>query len=125
MRWATKIAAVQQIPIEESRLAVYGTLRPGQPNHHVLAEIPGRWLEGHVHGRLVEEGWGAALGSPGIVLDHGAPAVKVWVLESADLPSHWSRLDGFEGLGYSRIPVIVRVPNGELSAFIYALTSLP
>ena len=114
---------MEHSPIEESRLAVYGTLRPGQPNHHVLAEIPGRWFEGHVHGRLIAEGWGAALGSPGLVLDHAAPAVQVWVLESADLPRHWSSLDGFEGPGYSRTEVTVQVDNAELSAFIYVLTS--
>ena len=27
----------------ESRLAVYGTLRPGQPNHHQLDGLDGEW----------------------------------------------------------------------------------
>ena len=27
-------------------LAVYGTLAPGQPNHHVLAPLGGEWTEG-------------------------------------------------------------------------------
>jgi len=38
----------------EHRLATYGTLAPGRPNHHQLDGLTGRWLEGHVNGTLVE-----------------------------------------------------------------------
>ena len=57
------------------RLAVYGTLRPGHPNHQMIADIPGRWLQGQVRGRLVDQGWGAAFGSPGLVVDDSAGPV--------------------------------------------------
>lgn len=109
--------------LDAPRLAVYGTLRPGHPNHHVVADIAGHWFEGHIHGRLLDEGWGAALGSPGLVLDDHADAVSVWVLESSDLPSHWARLDEFEGPGYRRAPVLVRMGDGEVAASIYVLAS--
>ena len=46
-------------------LAVYGTLAPGQPNHHVLTPLGGEWTDGLVEGDLLPEGWGAALGYPG------------------------------------------------------------
>ena len=42
------------------RLATYGTLRPGHLNDHQLDGLQGRWLEGYVNGRLVDEGWGAS-----------------------------------------------------------------
>jgi hypothetical protein len=31
-------------------LAVYGTLAPGQPNHHVLAPFFGEWTDGLIEG---------------------------------------------------------------------------
>ena len=76
------------------RLAVYGTLGPGQPNHHVLSSIEGRWMRGRVRGRLLDAGWGAALGYPGLILDESGNVIEVWFLESTALMSHWPRLDG-------------------------------
>src|SRR5215207_10740041 len=46
-------------------LAVYGTLAPGQPNHHVVAPLGGGWKDGLIEGDLLPVGWGAALGYPG------------------------------------------------------------
>src|ERR671911_2411458 len=43
-------------------LAVYGTLAPGQPNHHVVAPLGGEWTDGLVEGDLLPEGWGASRG---------------------------------------------------------------
>jgi hypothetical protein len=43
-------------------LAVYGTLAPGQPNHHIVAPLGGEWTEGVVEGDLHPVGWGATLG---------------------------------------------------------------
>ena len=45
--------------------AVYGTLAPGQPNHHVVEPFEGEWTDGLIEGDLLPEGWGAALGYPG------------------------------------------------------------
>lgn len=101
------------------RLATYGTLAPGRPNHHQLAALPGTWAEGVVHGRLVDEGWGAGLGYPALVLDDDGPAVSVWVFTSADLPDHWDRLDAFEGDGYRRTPVVVTTADGAVEAAMY------
>jgi hypothetical protein len=52
---------------------------------------------GTVRGKLMNAGWGTALGSPGLVLDQSGPPVDVHLFESLDLPDHWSRLDEFEG----------------------------
>ena len=84
------------------RVAVYGTLAPGRPNHHQLSALRGRWVLGSVRGVLVAEGWGADDGFPGIVLDDDAGIIQVFVFESTELPDHWDRLDDFEGPGYRR-----------------------
>jgi gamma-glutamylcyclotransferase (GGCT)/AIG2-like uncharacterized protein YtfP len=107
--------------LASERLATYGTLAPGKPNGHQLAGLAGSWVAGVVRGRLVEAGWGAATGHPGIVLDDAGDEVSVHVFTSADLPSHWERLDAFEGHEYERQVVQVAV-NGEfVVASIYAL----
>ncbi|MEM9132950.1 MAG: gamma-glutamylcyclotransferase [Actinomycetota bacterium] len=108
----------------QHRLAVYGTLGPGCPNHHVLADVAGRWLPGTVRGTLRTRGWGAELGFPGIVLDPSGDEVTVDLLESTDLPDHWRRLDEFEGPGYRRTAVTVSTPEGDLEASIYELAAL-
>jgi gamma-glutamylcyclotransferase (GGCT)/AIG2-like uncharacterized protein YtfP len=103
------------------RFAVYGTLAPGRPNHHQLSGLSGRWIEGTVRGQLLQEGWGAEVGYPGIVLDREGPTVDVQLFESSDLPDHWTRLDEFEGSGYQRTVTVVSTAEGDLLASIYVL----
>lgn len=103
------------------RLASYGTLAPGQPNHHELADLNGRWFKGTVRGRLLKIGWGANLGYLGLVLDADGGMINVHVFESADLPDHWSRLDEFEGAEYHRTIVDVETPDGIVEASIYTV----
>ena len=86
-------------------LAVYGTLAPGQPNHHVLAPLGGEWTDGLIEGDLIPLGWGAALGYPGFRPRAGGDAVAVKVLTAPSLASAWPDLDRFEGPGYRRILV--------------------
>ena len=105
----------------ESRLATYGTLAPGRPNHHQLDGLDGRWFEGIVHGTLIDAGWGAGLGYPALILDPHGTAIDVHVFESSDLPAHWSRLDRFEGPGYQRVATTVHTPTGDVQASIYVL----
>ena len=108
------------------RLATYGTLRPGRPNHHQLDGLDGRWSPGVVHGVLIEAGWGATLGYPALILDAGGPEVAVDVFESVDLLAHWAGLDAFEGPGYARVSTRVQTPNGEVEASIYvSVEALP
>jgi gamma-glutamylcyclotransferase (GGCT)/AIG2-like uncharacterized protein YtfP len=103
----------------DTRLATYGTLGPGRPNHHQLSDLPGRWLTGRVLGSLVEEGWGAELGYPALILDAGGSAIDVDVFESPELPHHWDRLDAFEGTEYRRVAVDVETAEGVIPASIY------
>jgi gamma-glutamylcyclotransferase (GGCT)/AIG2-like uncharacterized protein YtfP len=76
-----------------------------------------------VQGRLIDSGWGAALGFPGLILDPSGPLVEVDLFESLELPDHWSRLDEFEGPGYRRVMTQVRTPEGDLGACIYVLAN--
>lgn len=90
-----------------NQLVVYGTLAPGRPNHHVVADVAGKWSTGWVEGDLHDHGWGAAEGYPAMVWRPGAERIDVNVLESAELPQHWRRLDEFEGDGYRRVRIPV------------------
>ena len=103
------------------RLVTYGTLAPGQVNHGQLADLVGDWSVGTVRGNLMDEGWGAALGCPGIVLDTSGGTVDVHVFESADLADFWPKLDAFEGEGYQRVVVQVETADGTIDAQIYEL----
>lgn len=104
------------------RLFVYGTLAPGQPNAHVLADIPGTWKPATVRGTLLPEGWGAAVGYPGIILDESGGEVKGFIFSSKALAAHWPRLDAFEGDGYERVVAAATLGDGTIvKAHIYAL----
>lgn len=104
------------------RLFVYGTLAPGRLNEHILGNVPGTWEEGSVRGHLLQQGWGADRGYPGIVVDPSAARVQGFMLTSDALTSEWERLDDFEGSEYERVVAQVElVVGGVVAAFIYQL----
>lgn len=105
----------------QTRLASYGTLAPGRPNHHQLEALEGRWLKGKIRGRLIEFGWGADLGYPGLVLDAKGEAIEVMIFESYDLPAHWDRLDAFEGENYKRQICEVDSDDGPIEVMVYSV----
>lgn len=105
-------------------LATYGTLGPGRPNHHQLAGLEGRWFKGIVRGKLVQAGWGADLGFPGLQLDPGGECIVVDVLASSELPRHWPHLDAFEGEGYRRVSAPIETSDGIVEAWIYVVASV-
>jgi gamma-glutamylcyclotransferase (GGCT)/AIG2-like uncharacterized protein YtfP len=96
-------------------LAVYGTLAPGRPNHHVVAPLGGEWTDGSIQGDLLPLGWGATLGYPAFRPRIGGPSVAVQLLTSPRLAAAWPMLDDFEGVEYRRIlvPVFTSVPGEE------------
>lgn len=108
------------------RLFVYGTLAPGKPNEHILADLPGTWQPATVVGKLFPEGWGAAMGYPGIVLDDGGDEVAGLLFSSENLPAHWARIDAFEGEGYERVLTSAKLDDGRtVDAYIYRLSTAP
>ena len=105
-----------------NRLFVYGTLAPGRPNAHVLADVSGSWEPGIVEGTLYQEGWGAAAGYPGIVLNDNGAEVRGFIFSSEELAAHWARLDEFEGEGYQRVLTKASLEDGTVvQAYIYEL----
>ena len=103
-------------------LFVYGSLRPGERNEHVLSGLDGSWERASVRGRLHEEGWGSSIGYPAIVLDDRAEPVPGWLFVSDDLEGHWDRLDAFEGEEYRRVRTRARLEDGSsVPAWVYVL----
>ncbi|MEM7195112.1 MAG: gamma-glutamylcyclotransferase family protein [Pseudomonadota bacterium] len=103
-------------------LFTYGTLAPGKVNHHVLESIPGTWRPATLRGQLIQEGWGAELGSPGIVPDASREEVTGFLFSFDASPEHWIMLDEFEGDSYRRVQVDVEVEGaGTVLAYVYAL----
>lgn len=108
------------------RLFVYGTLAPGRPNEHVLSGVPGTWEPASVRGKLLPQGWGAAMGYPGIVLDPLGAKVRGLIFSSKELTAHWFRLDEFEGEGYERVVTPAELADGTVvKACIYVLSQSP
>ncbi|MEO6593971.1 MAG: gamma-glutamylcyclotransferase family protein [Planctomycetota bacterium] len=87
------------------QLAVYGTLAPGESNHHLLANCPGTWCTATVLGRRTVRHF------PAFTYDATASPVPVHLLTSTRLPGHWRDLDAFEGPDYRRILVPVRLES--------------
>lgn len=83
------------------RLAVYGTLAPGECNYHLLAACQGPWLHGAVRGRL------ATREHRVLTYDPRAGLVLVQMLTSPGLPGQWTQLDAFEQPTHRRILVPV------------------
>lgn len=106
-----------------NRLFVYGTLAPGRSNEHILADVPGKWERATATGTLFQEGWGAAAGYPGIILDEHGGVVAGLLFSSESLPEHWDRLDEFEGDGYERVLTKVKLEDGTaVEAYVYELS---
>jgi len=103
------------------RLATYGTLAPGEVNHHQMDGMAGRWTKERVRGVLHHEGWGADHGCPGMTPDPSGEWIDVHIFESSDLPAHWDRLDQFEGAEYQRTEITADIDGRDAPVSIYAL----
>ena len=105
-----------------ANLFVYGSLQPGGPNEHVLSAIGGEWSRATVKGYLKENGWGARLGYPGLVLDETGPDISGHVLSSPDIGDILDELDRFEGEDYERVETSVTLESAEkIDVHIYVL----
>ena len=105
-----------------NKLFVYGTLAPSRPNEHLLKPLNGVWQEASVRGFLHQEGWGAAMGYPGIKLDPNGSIIKGYLFSAEQLKHFWPVLDRFEGPAYMRILTAVELDDQKtVDAYIYAL----
>ncbi len=104
------------------RLFIYGSLQPGGPNEHLLAAIGGEWEPAVIQGRLVEKGWGASMGYPGLMVGDDGADVHGHLFSSSNLSAKWAHLDEFEGEEYERILRPVTLRSGEqVQAHVYVL----
>ncbi len=103
-------------------LFVYGTLMPNCPNGHVLENVVGKFVPATVQGKLIDAGWSAGMGYPGIKLDAGTDTIHGFLFYSSNLINHWDYLDEFEGAEFVRTPVVVeRYDELEVDTYIYTL----
>ncbi|MCC6899215.1 MAG: gamma-glutamylcyclotransferase [Polyangiaceae bacterium] len=96
------------------RLAVYGTLAPGEPNASVLSGVNGIWCKGRVSGAVEYRAR-----FPYFTWEPSGSDVEVHVLTSPELPHHLARIDAFEGRRYVRALVPVRAASAVYIANIY------
>lgn len=88
----------------------------------IFLKISGNMAGGPRWGSLLEKGWGAEMGYPGIVLDDSGNRVQGFLFTSENLHNHWHILDEFEGSEYERIPVEVTLFTGQtVPSCIYRL----
>ncbi len=103
-------------------LFVYGTLMPNCPNGHILEEVVGKFVPATIQGKLIDAGWSASMGYPGIRLDVGTDTIHGFLFYSSNLINHWDRLDDFEGAEFERTPVTVeRYDEFDVDTYIYSL----
>ena len=100
----------------QNSLVIYGTLAPGRPNHSKIEHVKGMWRKGTIKGKLVNEGWGAAMGYPAFehVPENKQETIEAYILISDELGKHWDYLDKFEGEGYIRILTKYELETGEI-----------
>ena len=112
-------------PASGSRLAVYGEMRRGGAEHHVVSTVGGTWRAGVVKGWLVTLDWGPAEGIEGIIVHPDGNPIEVDVVDSDRLDRAWKGIERFLGPGYRRriVPVSLaagpQVTDGEASAHIF------
>lgn len=94
-----------------TRLFVYGSLAPGEKNHHQMDGMTGVWEPATIRGQLGICEWGEYKGYPAIIPDPYGDEIKGQLFTSPDLPDHWKRLDIFEGEFYKRVDILVALPD--------------
>lgn len=97
----------------DHRLVVYGTLRPGEPNHHLVAPL-GSWRPVMVRGCV-----GDWCGYPILRWDPDGPPVPAALVTTERLPTAIAGLDRFEGPAYRRRLVVAETDTGPVLAQCY------
>jgi gamma-glutamylcyclotransferase (GGCT)/AIG2-like uncharacterized protein YtfP len=98
----------------ERKLIVYGTLAPGEPNHHIISDLEGEWDTCIAEGDLIDFN--------GLMLFRWKPSGKRLEMKlfiSPDLPKQWAKIDKFEGFYYKRRLIAAETDRGVSVANIY------
>ncbi|MDH3734276.1 MAG: gamma-glutamylcyclotransferase [Gemmatimonadota bacterium] len=109
----------------DQRLASYGSLRPGEVNHHQVGAIVGTWSPATVRGVFHASGGDPTRGFPGVEWRPEGAELPLQIFESLALPAHWDRLDAFEGPGYRRVLVTLDTDTEPKVANMYEILRPP
>lgn len=106
-------------------LIIYGSLAPGESNHHIISHIPGNWQKATITGYIEDNGWSNRSGYPRFIEKQDVKQQKysVHVFTSDRLPAYWEEIDAFEGEeDYKRIQWPYVLEDGsEFTGHIYVL----
>ena len=101
---------------------MYGTLKPGFPNHYILENIGGECLEAALFGYQFDKQWESKTGYQGLIKADLSSKVKGFVFVSDNLSDNLKILDDFETEAYIRKVVSVHLKNNTIiDAFVYAI----
>lgn len=104
---------MREDPLVATRLIVYGTLRPGQANAHLLEGL-GTWEPATLRGAIAT--WS---GYPVFTPSPDGDVINADLLTAPDLVAHLPRLDAFEGPAYRRAVVVAQTADGPVEAQCY------
>lgn len=109
-------------------LIIYGSLAPGEANHHIISHINGIWLKAFIKGKIIDNGWATRTGYPEFkrASDKDSHSVEVLAFMSEELDDHWKQLDDFEATeSYKRTTITCELEGGQIvEAFIYESTGV-
>ena len=110
--------------MKQQHLFVYGTLKKGGKNAHLLERIGGTWRAASVKGKLYPQGVSGTEGYPALILDEAQKPVQGLVFSSSTFSRWWALLDAYEGEGYQRVTTKVKLKTGtSVEAFMYVPAS--
>lgn len=103
------------------RLCVYGTLRSGEENYHLMEPLNGQWHD------VTYSGYFSAPDNsydyPRVAWTPNGDTNPGELVISEKLPMHWASLDAFEGKDYCRLLTIVEGQGAQWVANIYGFIS--
>jgi hypothetical protein len=102
-----------------NRLCIYGRMRPGGPDAHILEPLGGDWTACLFPGYLQGDGQCSLDQCPGLAWAPTREWNEGLLLTSDRLAGFWSTLDAKEGADYARLLTPVRIENTETIANIY------
>jgi gamma-glutamylcyclotransferase (GGCT)/AIG2-like uncharacterized protein YtfP len=103
----------------DQKLVVYGTLAPGAANESLLKGIDGLWQECRIRGDIR-----ICKGLKYFKWDPAAGETIVQMITSEHIPSKLPNLDRFEGDGYHRILIPVKIADRFVVANVYEGTDI-
>lgn len=105
-------------------LFVYGTLKPGFPNNHILKAFGGNFFKATLLGFQFDKVWEKKTGYPGLIKSDSNSKVEGFLFVSENLIDNWKVLDDFETKAYSRkIVSVLLEDNRKVDGFVYVINT--